>query len=184
MDDLEGKLTGRPSLSACTENLPIQPITRFGLLLVSKKKRFGLLLAFLPVSSSSFLSKKKKKRKGSNSSPHRRRQAANATAHRAPARRFQLHCGQLLRDSAPSLQGRQGKCWSPTQPNAGAPPAAGPGREAGATVQLLGASARRWVVFLFAPSLHMFVGAALHLHLAGIWLGWRFWICSFCWSGQ
>ena len=57
--------------------------------------------------------------------------------------------------SATPLSGRQGKCWSPTQPNAGAPPAAGPGREAGAAVQLLGASARRWVVFLFAPSLHM-----------------------------
>jgi len=120
MDDLEGKLTGRPSLSACTENLPIQPITRFGLLLVSKKKKdLACCLHSCPCQAAVSSQKKEKKRKKAATVPRTAggRLTASATAHRAPARRFQLHCGQLLRDSAPSLQGRQGKCWSP---NAGA----------------------------------------------------------------
>ena len=84
MDDLEGKLTGRPSLSACTENLPIQPITRFGLLLVSKKKKIWLAACILARVKQQFpLKKRKKKRKGSNSYPHRRQQA-DSQRHRPP----------------------------------------------------------------------------------------------------
>jgi len=63
MDDLEGKLTGRPSLSACTENLPIQPITRFGLLLVSKKKKIWLAACILARVKQQFPLKKKKKKR-------------------------------------------------------------------------------------------------------------------------
>jgi len=64
MDDLEGKLTGRPSLSACTENLPIQPITRFGLLLVSKKKKdLACCLHSCPCQAAVSSQKKKKKEK-------------------------------------------------------------------------------------------------------------------------